>query len=241
MKKSSLVEDLLKTDVAGFDKAMSSQIASMTGPFATSAHDIEESIADALKRHGKNDRKALLHMHLRLKTGSNAEPGAMTRHELAEMAEMVASKGAANTIIRRLANFYVRIAMLRARIEALRLTKNDDGMIVIPPNHNHNPGHDASKYETHLLAEYAKNEENLREKRAQNQRELDRIMHALFQESAIHPALTEDDLPALEMQVECIAERGCATQELRRLKITEALLEQRQLDAALIKCAPLSF
>ena len=226
------------TDVAGFDKAMSSQIASMTGPFATSAHDIEESIADALKRHGKNDRKALLHMHLRLKTGSNAEPGAMTRHELAEMAEMVVSKGAANTIIRRLANFYVRIAMLRARIEALRSTKKDDGMIAIPPNHN--PGHAPSKYETHLLAEYAKNEETLHEKRAQNQRELDRIMHSLFQESAIHPALTEDDLPALEMQVEHIAERGCATQELRRLKIAEALLEQRQLDA-LIKCAPLSF
>ena len=59
-------------------------------------------------------------------------------------------------------------------------------------------------------------------------------MRALFQESdSIHPDLTEDDLPALETQVEHIEERGCTAQELRRVKIVEALLEQRRLDALL--------
>ena len=171
-------------------------------------------------------------MHLRLKTGANAEPREMTRRELGELAELVAAKGAANAIIQRLANFYARIAMLRARIEAAHRSSAD------PANHgvqcNDGSGNNG-KYEQQLLAAHAKNEESLREKRDQNQRELDRIMRALFPESdtTIHPALTEDDLPALELQVEHIAERGCTAQELRRVKIVEALLEQRRLDALL--------
>ena len=60
-------------------------------------------------------------------------------------------------------------------------------------------------------------------------------MRALFLDGEIHPDLTEDDLPALELQVEHIAERGCAAQELRRVKIVEALLEQRRLDDLLNK------
>lgn len=85
----------------------------------------------------------------------------------------------------------------------------------------------------HLRAAHAKNEESLCEKRNENQRELTRIMNALFLDASvgsIHPALTEDDLPALETQAQHIAERGCATQELRRLKIMEAALEQQRLD-----------
>ena len=232
------------TDVAGFEKELNGQmaaIAAVAAAAAANAQDIEELIADALKRRCTNGRKEALHMHLRLKTGANAEPREMTRRELGELAELVAAKGAANAIIQRLANFYARIAMLRARIEAAHRSSAD------PANHgvqcndgsgnNGNGTNGNGKYEQQLLAAHAKNEESLREKRDQNQRELDRIMRALFPESdtTIHPALTEDDLPALELQVEHIAERGCTAQELRRVKIVEALLEQRRLDALLNK------
>jgi hypothetical protein len=224
------------TDLAGFEKELMAM--SMTGQMAVAsmtaadARDIEELIADALKRrcNYNNDRKASLHMHLRLKNGANADTLAMTRCELAELAELVAAKGAANAIAQRLANFYVRIAMLRARIEAAHRSSSAD------PGNPGNPGNpDVSgvsgvqgngKYVNQLLAAHAKNEESLREKRDQNQRELDRIMRALGD-------ITEADLPALETQVEHIAERGCIAQELRRVKIVEALLEQRRLDALL--------
>ena len=56
-------------------------------------------------------------------------------------------------------------------------------------------------------------------------------MRTMFLDSDIHPNLTEDDLPALEMQVDHIAGRGCVTQELRRLKIIEAALAQQKYDA----------
>ena len=168
-------------------------------------------------------------MHLRLKTGANAEPREMTRRELGELAELVAAKGAANAITQRLANFYARIAMLRARIEAVHRSSADPDVPGVPGVP------DVQGVEQQLLAAHAKNEESLREKRDQNQRELDRIMRALFLDGEIHPDLTEDDLPALELQVEHIAERGCAAQELRRVKIVEALLEQRRLDDLLNK------
>jgi hypothetical protein len=220
--------DVGPTDVAGFEKEMSGQMTAMS---QIPPQDIEELIARALKRrcNCKNDRKASLHMHLRLKNGANADTLAMTRHELAELAETVAAKGAANAIVKQLANFYVRIAMLRARIEDVRHSacSSVDATVTVAAA-------SGGKYENQLLAEYAKNEETLREKRDQNQRELDRIMRALFLEADIHPDLTDDDLRALELQVEHIAERGCTTQELRRLKITEALLEQRRLDALLL-------
>ena len=231
------------TDLAGFEKELMAM--SMTGQMAVAsmtaadARDIEELIADALKRRCscKNGCRGAMHMHLRLKNGANADTLAMTRRELAELAELVAAKGAANAIAQRLANFYVRIAMLRARIEAAHRSSSAD-----PANPAANPGNPGNpgnpdvpvnpdvqgngKYVNQLLAAHAKNEESLREKRDQNQRELDRIMRALGD-------ITEADLPALETQVEHIAERGCIAQELRRVKIVEALLEQRRLDALL--------
>lgn len=207
------------TDVAGFEKELNAHIPAIAAAIVAiaDARDIEELIADALKRrcNCNNGRKEAMQMqmqmHLRLKMGANAEPREMTRHELGELAELVA----ANAVIQRLANFYARIAMLRARIEAILRSYSADPA---------NP--DVQGVEQHA-------EESLREKRDQTQRELDRIMRALFQESdSIHPDLTEDDLPALETQVEHIEERGTA-QELRRLEIVEALLEQRRLDALL--------
>lgn len=229
------------TDVAGFEKELNGQMAAISGAIAgassgassTNAQDIEELIADALKRrcncnNGRRKEAMHMHMHLRLKMGANAEPVGMTRRELGELAELVAAKGAANAIIQRLANFYARIAMLRARIEAAHRASADPGVQGVQGVQGN------GKYEQQLLAAHAKNEESLREKWNQNRRELNRIMRALFQESdTIHPDLTEADLPALETHVEHIVERGCTAQELRRVKIVEALLEQRRLDALL--------
>jgi len=220
------------TDVAGFEKELNAQIAAIAAAIASmtaaDARDIEELIADALKRRCscKNGCRGAMHMHLRLKTGAKTEPAEMTRRELAELADLVTAKGAANAIVQRLANFYARIAMLRARIEAILRSSSAANPDVQGVQGN-------SKYEQQLLAAHAKNEESLREKCDRNRHELDRIMQALFLGDDIHPALTEDDLPALETQVEHIAERGCIVQELRRVKIVEALLEQRRLDALL--------
>ena len=209
-------------DVAGFDALMSSQIANMSQPdlqlFAASAQDIEELIADALKRRCGNHCGDALHMQLRLKKGANPTP--IARNELADLAEMVAVKGAPNAIMKRLANFYVRIAKLRARIDEVRSADADgrcgiDIAAITHGNSNIN----------HLLAAHARNEEGRLGKQNENQRELDRIARAI-----VHPDLTEDDLPALEMQVEHIAERGCTTHELRRLKIVEAAVEQQRYD-----------
>ena len=217
------------TDVAGFEKEISSQIANPSYMLVADARDVEDLIADALKRrcchsHGNNDRRSALHMHLRLKKGDS--PTTMTRHELADLAEMIATKGAPNAIIKRLANFYVRIANLRVHIDETR--RSLDACCTEIPIINMNNAN-----AKHLRIAHAKNEESLCEKRNENQRELDRIINTLFLDASvgsINPALTEDDLPALEMQVQHIAERGCATQELRRLKIIEAVLEQQRLD-----------
>jgi hypothetical protein len=209
---------------------MSSQIANMSQPdlqlVAASAQDIEELIADALKRRcynqGGNHCGAALHMQLRLKRGANPDTEPIARNELADLAEMVAAKGAPNAIMKRLANFYVRIAKLRARIDEVRSADGRCGIdIAAIPHATHGNNRDIK----HLLAAHAKNEEGRLERQNENQRELDRIARAI-----VHPDLTEDDLPALEMQVEHIAERGCTTHELRRLKIVEAALEQQRYD-----------
>ena len=204
------------TDIPGFEKEISKQIASMS-QMAESSNDIEELIVAALKRRC-NDRRTVLHAHLRLKNGANSEACTMKRNELADLAEMVASKHAADPIFQQLADFYMRIARLHNRIQQVRQPAMNPAMQLAAIEHNtSNP---------RLLASYAKNEENLHEKHRENHRELDQIMQRLFLDSEIHPELTHADLPALEMQVEHIAERGCAVQELQRLKIMEALLEE---------------
>jgi hypothetical protein len=207
------------TDIPGFEKEISKQIAAMS-QMVESSNDMEELIVAALKRRC-NDRRTVMHAHLRLKTGANSEACTMKWNELADLAEMVASKNAANPIFQQLANFYVRIACLHNRIQQVRQPAMNPTMQLAEMEGMHNTSNHR------LLASYAKNEENLHEKHRQNHRELDQIMQRLFLESAdIHPELTHADLPALEMQVEHIAQRGCAVQELQRLKIMEALLEE---------------
>ena len=231
-------------DVVEFEKEMHARMSQRHG---MEAQDAEDWIADAFKRQGNNDRRTALHMHLRLKNGANARPHAMSRHELADLVEMVASNDAGKTITKRLANFYARIAQLRARIEEINSTmtaNNGANHANNGANHANNGANHAIHAKNknsnidHVLTAYAKNEETRREKQKENQRELARIM-----ESILHPDLTEDDLPALEMHVEHIAERGCATEELRRLKIVEAALEQQRYDELMAElksgtCAP---
>ena len=206
------------TDIPGFEKEISKQITAMS-QMVESSNDIEELIVAALKRRC-NDRRTVLHAHLRLKNGANSEACTMKWNELADLAEMVASKNAANPTFKQLANFYMRIACLHNRIQQVRQPAMNPAMQLTEMKGMY----DTSNHR--LLTSYAKNEEKLHEKHRQNHRELDQIMQRLFLESDIHPELTHADLPALEMQVAHIAERGCAVQELQRLKIMEALLEE---------------
>jgi hypothetical protein len=192
----------------------------MTRHNASEMQDLENLIADALKRRcyndgsNRNDRRAAMHMYLRLKNGANARLPAMHRHELVHLVEMVSSSDATDAIIKRLANFYARIAQLRARIEEINSTC---GVTTCTNNQTINIGN--------LIASYAKNEEKRREKHKKTQGELARIM-----ESSIHPDLTEDDLRALEIQVDHIVERGFNAEEMRRLQIIEAAIEQQTCD-----------
>lgn len=204
-------------NISKFEKEIGKHILSMSD-MAENSHDIEQLIVDALKRRC-NERKTLMHAHLRLKHGASTNECTMTWNELAELTEMISLKGAANEIIKRLANFYVRIASLHNRIEHVRRCLSSKKI-----NENQCM-HETSNYK--LLTAYSKNEENMREKRNQNNRELDQVLKTLFLDSEIHPELTENDLSALETQVEHIAQRGCSMQELRRLKIMEALLEDK--------------
>lgn len=168
----------------------------------------------------KCNKKSAIHMNLRLKHGANARTHTMSRHELADLVEMMASD---HDIANRLATFYFRIAVLRARIEELTSTMSEMNLVHdgVDINAIHPKGSDM----THLLELYAKNEEKRREKQNENQREFARIM-----QSSWNPDMTEDDLLALEAHVEHIAERGYAAEELRRLKIVEAVLEERRFN-----------
>lgn len=251
MGEHAFVDSLIlggPTDVAGFDAEMRRQISNIScddAPlFAKDIQDIEELIADALKRrccNGNNDRRAALHMHLRLKNGKNAGPHPMNLnlHELTDLAEIIGAKGGAAAAIKRLANFYARIARLRVRIHEINSTPiagmdlDNGGIDVNPIIHSTSTPKNSNM--DHLLTAYEKNEEKRREKQNENQRELARIM-----ESLIRDDLTEDDLPALEMQVEHIAERGCCTEELRRLKIIEAALEHQRYDKLMAQLEPSS-
>jgi hypothetical protein len=212
-------------DIPAFEKEISKQISCIS-QMKKNSHDVEELLMDALKRRC-NDRKNVIQAHLRLKNGTNAQGYTMNCNELTHLAEMTASKVASNAILKRLANFYVRIANLHNQIEQLRHSP--------PPINNRLreiEGIGMNDHNSKLIVAYEKNEANMREKHSQNHRELDRIMQALFLESEIHPQLTEDDLPALETHVKHIAESGCGCNviELRRLKIMEALLEERRFN-----------
>lgn len=217
------------TDISGFEKEISKQILTMS-KMNENLHDIEELIIDALKRRC-NNRKTIIHAHLRLKHGATTtKECTMTLNDLSELTEMISVKGAQNEIIKRLANFYVRIAFLCNKIEHVRHCISPKPNEMQRMQHMQHMQHIHSNSNHKLSSAYAKNEETMSQKQNQNHRELDQIMKTLFLKSEIHPELTEKDLPALETQVAHIAERGCTVQELQRLKIIEAFIEENRFN-----------
>lgn len=205
---------------------------------AQTQHDIEDIITDALMRRSCNP----IQIHLRLKKGFRPD-AALTRSELDEMASVwfyenpnKASKTnktnktnktkttkTNETNARQLAQFYVRIATIRARImEELANMQSY--------THTQEP-HDAI-ITARLQRAYATQFQTMQTKQRENQDQLARILRTVILEPdsdhhCIHPDVTDSDLDTLEQQVQDIAERGCASNQLRCAKIREAAVEER--------------
>lgn len=189
--------------------------------------DIEDIIAEALMRRSCNP----IHIHLRLKQGFNPD-ATLTRSELNDLSTRLFSdtpKNKANQCMpkaRELAHFYVRIATLRARImqeQATQSSQSGSHQNMCPINGR-------------LQRAYAQQTENMHTKQRENRAHFERIMRTLVLNPdhdyrCIHPQLTSPDLDALELQVQDILECGCATHELRCIKIKEAAIEEQTCDA----------
>jgi hypothetical protein len=193
---------------------------------AQSQTDIQSLIADAVMRRSCNP----LQIHLRLKQGFNSD-ATLTRRELQDLSSLFFSNDAnandnANTkckpLAHKLAKFYVRIANIRARIIEEQQQQQQQ----------QHPG----TMDPKLQRAYDTQKENMRNKQRENQAHISRIMRTIMldpdsQDRCIHPELKEADLDALEQQVQDILESGCATHELRCIKIMEAAMEQQKYDA----------
>lgn len=187
--------------------------------------DIEDIVVDALMRRSYNP----IRIHLRLKYGFNPD-AVLTKNELYVLSNLMFdsksnkdSKHKKEQQARDLASFYVRIANLWNRI----LQEQNE------QEQNRCP-HVAITGE--LQAEYATQMENMRNKQRENRKHFDRIMRTIIlnpdqEYRIIHPNLTSADLDALELQVQDILECGCATHELRCIKIEEAAMEHKICDA----------
>ena len=212
-----------------FEKEISRPLLMMDLPMDEKMQtDVEDIIAEALMRRSCNP----IHIHLRLKQGFNAD-ATLTRRELNDISTMMFSDKANQCMIRarELAHFYVRIATLRARIkqeqeqeqEQEQTTQSGSPQTMCPMNGR-------------LQRAYAQQTENMRNKQRENQEHFNRIRQTLVLNPdhdyrCIHPQLTSPDLDALELQVQNILECGCATHELRRIKIVEAAIEEQTCDA----------
>jgi len=185
-------------------------------------HDIEDIITAALMRRSCNP----IQIHLRLKKGFRPD-AALTRSELDEMSSTWfyenpnKAKTTNETNARQLARFYVRIATIRARIME-ELTNMQA--------HTQEP-HDAI-ITARLQRAYATQVQTMQTKQRENQDQLTRILRTIIFEPesvhhCVHPDVTDSDLDTLEQQVLDIAERGCASNQLRCAKIREAAVEER--------------
>jgi len=193
---------------------LSVPLLGMTSPMdAQTQSDMADLVVAALLQRGCNP----IQMHLRLKKGFNATFAYDELNGLPTSAKEVA---------RELARFYVRIADLRARIlqeaEAQAEPKAD--------------AQAQPKADARLQRAYAIQMENMHMKQRENQAQLDRIMRTIVsnpdsEARCIHEAVTLEDLDALDMQLQDVVERGCAANELRCLKITEAAIEQQKYEA----------
>jgi hypothetical protein len=181
--------------------------------------DVEDIIVEAIMRRSCNP----ICIHLRLKYGFQPQT-TLTRNQLQELSSLPCKVKA-----RELARFYARIANLRTRIMQEREGQCPGQMpqwILQTPD---NP---------QLQHAYTTQMENMYNKQRENRDYLDRIMRALVlnpdhdqEYRCIHPKLTSAELDALELQVQDILECGCATHELRCIKIQEAAMEHRICDA----------
>lgn len=181
--------------------------------------DVEDIIVEAIMRRSCNP----ICIHLRLKYGFQPQT-TLTRNQLQELSSLPCKVKA-----RELARFYARIANLRTRIMQEREGQCPGQMpqwILQKPD---NP---------QLQHAYTTQMENMYNKQRENRDYLDRIMRALVlnpdhdqEYRCIHPKLTSAELDALELQVQDILECGCATHELRCIKIQEAAMEHRICDA----------
>jgi hypothetical protein len=206
-----------------FEKELSRPLLRMDHVADTQTqHDIEDIITDALMRRSCNP----IQIHLRLKKGFRPD-AALTRSELDEMSSTwfyKTTKTTNKTNARQLAQFYVRIATIRARImeELANMQAH---------THTQEP-HDAIITAMPLQRAYATQIQNMKTKQRENQDQLARILRTIILEPdsdhhCIHPDVTDSDLDTLEQQVLDIAERGCASNQLRCAKIMEAAVEER--------------
>jgi hypothetical protein len=229
--------DVALTDVAQgppvelreFEKELSRPLLRMDQVADTQTqHDIEDIITDALMRRSCNP----IQIHLRLKKGFRPD-AALTRSELDEMSSMWfyenpnKTKTTNETNARQLAQFYVRIATIRARImEELA------NMQAHTHTHTHTQEPHDAIITARLQRAYATQIQTMQTKQRENREQLDRIMRTLILDPesdhhCIHPDVTDSDLDTLEQQVQDIAERGCASNQLRCAKIREAAVEER--------------
>ena len=198
-----------------------------------SQNDIQDIIVDAIMRRSCNP----IQIHLRLKQGFNPD-ATLNRSELHKLSSLFFShnenhrdkhnhKAHCKTKARELANFYVRIANVRAHI-------------MEEQRHQQQPQqpqpHEAVLMGSKLQHSYALQKENMRNKQRENQEHFSRIMRTIIldpdsENRCIHPEIKEEDLDALELQVQDLIERGCAANELRCIKIMEAAIEQQKYDA----------
>jgi hypothetical protein len=201
-------------DLRTLETELSVPLLGMTQPVdAQTQSEIEDTIVAALLQRSCNP----IQMHLRLKKGF----GATFAYD--ELNELPAS---ANDVARELARFYVRIADLRARI------LQEMQMKPSALTQNSLQGQASARMQRAYTAQI----ENMHNKQRENQQQLARILQSIIanpdsDDRCIHATVTPADLDALDMQVQDIAERGCAANEMRCLKILEAAIEQQKYDA----------
>jgi hypothetical protein len=205
-------------NIAGELRALETELSvpllGMTSPMdAQTQSDMTDLVVAALLQRSCNP----IQMHLRLKKGFNATFAYDELNGLPTSAKEVAHE---------LARFYVRIADLRARIlqEAEAQAQAEAEADALP------------KADARLQRAHAIQMENMHIKQRENQAQLDRIMRTIVSNPdsdarCIHEAVTLEDLDALDMQLQDVVERGCAANELRCLKITEAAIEQQKYEA----------
>lgn len=197
-----------------------------------SQNDIQDIIVDAIMRRSCNP----IQIHLRLKQGFNPD-ATLNRNELHKMSSLFFyhnendrnkhnHKAHCKTKASELANFYVRIANLRVRIMEEQQQQPQQQQ----------QQHEAVLMRSKLQHSYALQKKTMRDKQRENQEHFSRILQTIIldpdsENRRIHPEIKEEDLDALELQVQDILERGCAANELRCIKIMEAAIEQQKYDA----------